>query len=106
MIARSFAVLADQAGSARAAASIARVAFSASRLGTVVISSPVAGSSTEKVLFEVTHLPSIRAALGNFLAIRFTTLSSAPARSRPILRLSTTMQTCHRRPQATLEYQR
>src|SRR5262245_46130450 len=94
MMARSFAVLADQAGSARDAASMARVASSAPRLGTVVISSPVAGSSTEKVLFEVTHLPSIRAALGNFLAIRFTRLSSASARSRPILRLSAKLQTC------------
>src|SRR5262245_6767772 len=94
MMARSLAVLADQAGSARAAASIARVVSSAPRLGTVVISSPVAGSSTEKVLFEVTHLPLIRAALGNFLAIKFTATSSRSARSRPILRLSAKMQTC------------
>ena len=69
--ARSFAVLADQAGSARAAASMARVASLAPRFGTVATSAPVAGSVTEKVLVEVIHWPSIRAAVGNFLAIIF-----------------------------------
>src|SRR6185437_9797489 len=69
MVARSFAVLADQAGSALAAASMARAASSAPRLGTAATSPPVAGSVTERVLEEVTHSPSIRAAVGNFLAI-------------------------------------
>src|SRR5512147_1108030 len=69
MVARSFAVLADQAGSALAAASMARAASLAPRSGTAATSAPVAGSVTEKVLAEVTHCPSIRAAVGNFLAI-------------------------------------
>src|ERR1044071_2498943 len=77
MTARSFAVLADQAGSARAAASMARAASSAVRSGTLATSSPVAGSLTGKVLAEVTHSPSIRAAAGNFLKIMFMVNSSA-----------------------------
>jgi len=71
MAARSFAVLADQAGSARQAASMARIASLAPRSGTLATSAPVAGSLTEKVLAEVIHCPSIRAATGNFLAIMF-----------------------------------
>jgi hypothetical protein len=69
MVARSFAVLADQEGSARAAASMARAVSPAPRSGTAATSAPVAGSVTEKVLAEVTHSPSIRAAAGNFLEI-------------------------------------
>src|SRR5215813_337532 len=75
MIARSFAVLADQAGSAREAASMARAASFGSRSGTVATSAPVAGSVTENVLLDVIHSPSISAAVGNFLEIMVITKS-------------------------------
>src|SRR3990170_7541583 len=97
MGARSLAVFADQAGSARLAASMARAASSAPRFGTVATSAPVAGSKTEKVLLDVIHWPSIRAALGNFLAIMLNANSIALCRNT---------QTRSSMSHATREYQR
>ena len=56
--ARSFAVLARHAGSARAAASIAARVSAAVNFGTVPMTSPVAGLSTSIVARPATHTPS------------------------------------------------
>src|SRR5688572_22070113 len=96
MAARSFAVLADQAGSARLAASMARVASLAPRSGTVATSAPVAGSKTGNMWFDVTHWPSIMAAAGNFLEI----MVIGNLRQRSVI------DTVIGQPHATCAYQR